>query len=47
MDTENDYENNNISRIFNNILDDIIKVIFKSNSVSINKKNQININVHY
>ena len=48
MDTENDFENNNILQIFINILDDFLnliysKVIFKSNSLSINKKNQINI----
>jgi len=35
MDTENDFENNNICGL--------ILVIFKSNSVSINKKNHFNI----
>ena len=47
MDTENDFENYSILWIFINILDDfldlILKVIFKSNSVSINKKTHINI----
>ena len=47
MDTENDFENNNILRIlliymmiseFN-----ALKIILKSNSLSINKKNHINI----
>ena len=47
-DTENDYESNNILRIFINILVwfsgfNILKVIFESNSLSINKKNHINI----
>ena len=49
MDTENDFENNNILRIFINILVDflyvfnILKVIFKSNSLPINEKNHIDI----
>ena len=30
MDTENDFENNNILRIFINILVDILKVMFKN-----------------
>ena len=45
-DTEIAFENNKILRIFINILFsgfNILKVIFKSNSVSINKKNHINI----
>ena len=28
MDTENDFENNNILRIFINILDDLLDLIF-------------------
>ena len=48
MDTEKYFENNNIWRIFINILDDFLdlissQVILKSNSLSINKKNHINI----
>ena len=43
MDNENYFENNNIWRIFINILDDFLKEIFESNSLSINKKNHINI----
>ena len=37
-DTENDFENNKIWRIFINILD-VFQVILESNSLSINKKN--------
>ena len=29
MDTENDFENNNILRIFINILDDFLELIYK------------------
>ena len=48
MDTENDFEKNNILLIFNKYTGwiswfNILKVIFKSNSLSINKKNYINI----
>ena len=46
MDTENDFENNYILRIYIYVFDDFLdflssKQIFKSNSVSINKKNLI------
>ena len=41
MDTENDFKDNCILRIFINILGDSLDLIFKSNSLSINMINMI------
>ena len=43
MDTENDFENNDILRILINILDDVWIYCPQSNSLSINKKHHIDI----